>query len=60
MMNVEFIQNFFLAYSRELMGVTVISASWAQKRLNPTFSAHDVRRVHEKFFSHRFERTDAC
>ena len=30
------------------MGVRVISASWAQKRLIPT-SRHDVRRVHEKF-----------
>ena len=50
MMYVEFIQNFFLAYSRELMGVRVISASWAQKRLILIFSGHDVRRVHEKFF----------
>ena len=50
MMYVEFIQNFFLAYFRELMGVRVISASWAQKRLIPIFSGHDVRRVHEKFF----------
>ena len=37
MMYVEFIQNFFLAYSRQLMGVTVISVSWAQKRLIPIF-----------------------
>ena len=36
MMYVEFIKNFFLADSRELMGVGVISASWAQKRLIPT------------------------
>ena len=60
MMYVEFIQNFFLADSSELLGVRVISASWAQKRLIPTFSLHDVRRVHEKFFSHRFVRTDGC
>ena len=60
MMYVEFIQNFFLAYLSELLGVRVISASWAEKRLIPTFSLHDVRRVHEKFFSHRFERTDGC
>ena len=33
MMYVEFIQNFFLADSSELLGVRVISASWAQKRL---------------------------
>ena len=37
MMYVEFIKNFFLADSRELMGVRVISVSWAQKRLIPTF-----------------------
>ena len=59
-MNVEFMKNIFLAYSGKLMGVRVISASWAQKRLIPTFSAHDVRRVHKKFFSHRFERTHGC
>ena len=28
---------FFLADSSELVGVRVISASWAQKRLIPTF-----------------------
>ena len=37
MMYVEFIKKYFLADSRELMGVKVISASWAQKRLIPTF-----------------------
>ena len=36
MMYVEFIKKFFLADSSELMGVWVISASWAQKRLIPT------------------------
>ena len=36
MMYVEFIKKFFLADSSELMGVRVISASWAQKRLIPT------------------------
>ena len=30
-------EKFFLADSSELMSVSVISASWAQKRLNPTF-----------------------
>ena len=30
-------EKFFLADSSELMGVSVISASWAQKRLIPTF-----------------------
>ena len=37
MMYVELIKKFFLADSRELMNVRVISASWAQKRLIPTF-----------------------
>ena len=36
-MYLEFMKNFFLADSRELMGVRVISVSWAQKRLIPTF-----------------------
>ena len=36
-------EKFFLHDSKEMMGVRVISASWAQKR-------HDVRRVHDKFF----------
>ena len=37
MMYVQFIKIFFLADSRELMGVRVISVSWAQKRLIPPF-----------------------
>ena len=37
MMYVEFKKNFFLADSRKLISVRVISASWAQKRLIPTF-----------------------
>ena len=37
MMYVEFMKNFFLADSSELLGVRLISASWAQKRLIPTF-----------------------
>ena len=49
MMYVEFIKNFFLTASRELMGVRVISASRAQKRSFP-LSRHDVRRVYKKFF----------
>ena len=94
MMCVEFMKNFLLADSSELMAVRLISASWAQKRLIPTFltwctsgswkiffspipaswwlldsfrppeaknvwfllSWHDVRPVHEKFSSCRFER----
>ena len=95
---VEFMKNFPLAGSSELMAFILISASWAQKRLIPTFetwctssswkiffspmrascwlldsfwrpepknvwfllSRHDVRRVHKKFFSCRFERADGC
>ena len=32
-----FHEKFFVADSSELMGVRVMSASWAQKRLIPTF-----------------------
>ena len=98
MMYVEFMQNFFLADSSELLGVRLISASWAQKRLIPTLetsctsnswemffspiranwwvldwfsppepknvwfllSRHDIRRVHEKLFSRRYERAVGC
>ena len=42
-------KNFFPADSIELMGVTVISATSAQKRLFP-LSRHDVRRAYKKFF----------
>ena len=37
MMYVEFMKNFLLADSGELMEIGVISASWAQKRLIPSF-----------------------
>ena len=37
MMYVEFMKNFLLADSRELMAVRLISASSAEKRLIPTF-----------------------
>ena len=97
MMYVEFMKNFLLADSSELLVVRLISATWAQERLIPTFytwcrssswkifispiraswwlldsfrppepnnvwfllSRYDVRRVHEKFSSRRFERPDA-
>ena len=36
-MYVEFMKKFFQADSSELMGVRLISASWAQKRFIPTF-----------------------
>ena len=98
MMYVEFMKNFVLADSSEVMGFRLISASWAQKRLIPTLqtsctssswkiffspiranwfvlssfsppepknvwfllSRHDIRRVHEKLFSGRYERTFRC
>ena len=98
MMYVEFMKNLFLPDSSELMAVRLISASWAQKRLIPTFqtwctssswklfllptrtsywlldsfwrpvpknvwfllSRHDLRRVHEKFSSRRFELGKDC
>ena len=37
MMYVEFMKNFLLSDSSEQMAVTVIFASWAQKRLIPSF-----------------------
>ena len=57
MMYVEFMKNYFLADSVELMAVRLILASRVQ---NVWFqlSRHDVRRVHEKFSSQRFERAD--
>ena len=95
MMYLELMKNFLLADSGELLAVRLISASWAQRGLIPTFgtrctssawkiffspiranvwlldsfrlpepknvwfllSRQDVRRVDEKFFSRRFQRT---
>ena len=57
MMYVEFIKNFLLADSNELMAVRLISAPWAQN-VSFLLSRHDVRRVDEKFSSRRFERAD--
>ena len=37
MMYVEFMKNFLLADLSEVMGIRLISACWAQKRLIPTF-----------------------
>ena len=94
MMYVEFMKNFLLADSSELVAVRLILPSWAHKQVIPTlftwctssswkifFSPiraslslldsfcqpepknkwfllcrHDVRRLHEKFSSRRFER----
>ena len=55
MMYVEIMKNFLLADSSELMAVRLIFASWAQKQVI-LLCRHDVRRVHEKFSSRRFER----
>ena len=55
MMYVELMKNSYLADSSELMAVRVISASWP-KNVWFLLSRHDVRRVHEKFSSLRFER----
>ena len=41
------------------MAVRLISAYFAQKRLNPT-SRHDVRLVDEKLSSRRFEQAHGC
>ena len=37
MMNVEFMKNFLLADSSEVLAVRLILAFWAKKRLIPTF-----------------------
>ena len=59
MMYVEFMKNFLLADSSERLAVRLILACWTRKRLM-LLSRHDVRRVHEKFSSRRFERADGC
>ena len=51
-MYVQFMKNFLLTDSSKLISVRL---NFAQKRLNPT-SRHDVRLVHEKFSSRRFEQ----
>ena len=58
-MYVEIIKKIFLVDSSELMGVRLISASWAQKVWFLPYTNH-VRRIHEKLFSRRFEPTDGC
>ena len=58
-MYVAFIKSFFLADSRELIGVRVISASWAQKRLIPTFLTWCTSSSW-KIFCRWFDRTDGC
>ena len=58
-MYVEFMKKFPLADSNEQMAVRLILALWAQNVLF-LLSRHDVRRVHEKFSSLRFEWADGC
>ena len=51
MMYVEFMKNFLLADSREMMAVRLILASWAQKRLIPTFYTSCTSSSWKIFFS---------
>ena len=55
MMYIEFMKNFLLADSSELMAVRVISVCWAKDTFDSYFLDIDVRRLHEKFSSRRFE-----
>ena len=50
MMCVEFIKNFFLADSRELMGVIVNTAYWTQK----TFNSHFLDMMYVEFMKSFF------
>ena len=50
MMYVEIIKKFFLADCSELMGVWVISASWAQK----TFDSHFLDMMYVEFMKNFF------
>ena len=50
MMYVEFMKNYLLADSNELLAVRLILASWAQKRWKTLLSRHVIRRVHKKLF----------
>ena len=59
MMYDEFMKKFFLADSRELVAFRLNSPTLAQKGLF-LLSRHDLRRVHEKLFSRRFERASGC
>ena len=50
-MYVELMKNFLLADSRELLAVRLISSSWAQKRLIPTFWTRCTSSAWKIFFS---------
>ena len=60
MMYVEFMKNFLLADSTELMAVRLILVSSTQKQVILLLCRNDVRRVHEKFSFRRFERAYGC
>ena len=60
MMYVEFMKNFLLAYSSELMAVRLISVSWAQKRLIPTFLDMMYVEFMKNFHIAWFERANGC
>ena len=51
MMYVQFMKNFLLSHSSEVMAVRLISASWAQKRLIPTFLTWCTSSSWKIFFS---------
>ena len=57
MIYVEFMKNFLLADSSELMAVRLILASEPKNKWF-LLCRHDLRRVHEKCSSGRFERAD--
>ena len=59
MMYVEFMKNFLIADSSELMAVRFFSVLYPKNVLF-LLSRHDVRRVHEKFSSPGFERAIGC
>ena len=58
MMYVEFMKNFLLADSCELIAVRFISISLAQKRLIPYFPDMMYVQFMKKFSSRRFKRAD--
>ena len=58
MMYVEFMKNFLVAHSSELLAVRLISASWARKMFDSYFLDIMYVRFHEKFSSREFERAD--
>ena len=59
MMYVEFMKNVPLADSSELLAVIFILASWPEN-IWFLLSRHNVRRVHDKFSSRRFELAKGC